>query len=82
MTSPDITETVADFIKLGVATSPPAMVVFIGLPLDTWMYIMSITASFIFILDKGPMILRRFYGKVRNEGSGGSPSSTSSGSSH
>ena len=61
----DITEIVSDFIKMGAATSPPAMVVFLGLPLDTWMYIMSITASIIFILDKAPSVVRYFYGKLR-----------------
>lgn len=65
MDGPQLTETVSDFIKMGVATSPPAMVVFLGLPLDTWMYIMSITASLIFILDKVPPMWKRYYGKVR-----------------
>ena len=65
MSTPDITETISDFIKMGAATSPPAMVVFMGLPLDTWMYIMSITASLIFILDKAPTVFRYFYGKLR-----------------
>lgn len=61
----DIIESISDFIKIGAATSPPAMVVFMGLPLDTWMYIMSITASVIFILDKAPGVVRYFYGKLR-----------------
>lgn len=65
MSSPDITEYLSDFIKMGAATSPPAMVVFLGVPLDTWMYIMSITASVIFILDKAPSVFRYFYGKLR-----------------
>ena len=65
MSTNTITETMSDFIKMGAATSPPAMVVFMGLPLDTWMYIMSITASVIFILDKSPSVFRYFYGKLR-----------------
>lgn len=65
MSTNTITETMSDFIKMGAATSPPAMVVFMGLPLDTWMYIMSITASVIFILDKAPSVFRYFYGKLR-----------------
>lgn len=60
----NITETVADFIKITAATSPPAMM-FAGLPLDKWMYIMSIVASFLFIVDKAPAILRSIYGKIR-----------------
>lgn len=64
MEATSITETIGDFVKLTAATSPPAML-FMGLPLDKWMYIMSIAASLMFILDKAPSLLRRIYGKTR-----------------
>lgn len=60
----NVTESISDFIKITAATSPPAML-FMGLPLDKWMYIMSITASFVFVLDKAPSVIRRIYGQIR-----------------
>lgn len=56
-----MTEDVMDYIKAGVAVAPPTMTLF-GVSLQDWMYIVSITAALMLILEKFPSVFKTIKG--------------------
>lgn len=68
-------ENIADSLKISMALGP-APLSFLGVGLDDWMYIVSITAGFFLILERAPKVLAAWkamfkgksYGDVIDQG--------------
>ena len=63
----NITEDVVDFVKIGLAATPPAASYFLGFSLQEWMYIASIVASIFIVLDKVPRIIASTYNYLKEK---------------
>lgn len=63
-----VLENVPDSIKVAVSVSPSVSYVFLGLPLETWTYVLSAIVSVMFIIEKLPVFIQRvkqFYNWIR-----------------
>ncbi len=64
----NITENIPDSVKVAVSVSPSLSYVFLGLPLETWTYVLSAVVSIMFIIEKLPVFIercRQFYKWIR-----------------
>lgn len=52
-------DTILDTVKVATAMSPPALTAF-GIGLEDWMYIVSITAGILLVLERVPRVWRQF----------------------
>jgi len=65
----NISENIPDSVKVAVSVSPSVSYVFLGLPLETWTYVLSAIVSIMFIIEKAPVFIQRckqFYKWIRN----------------
>lgn len=53
-----ILENIPDSMKVAVSVSPPVFTV-MGLPMETWTYILSAIVSLMFIIEKLPVFFER-----------------------
>jgi hypothetical protein len=63
-----ISDNIPDSVKVAVSVSPSLSYVFLGLPLETWTYVLSAVVSIMFIIEKLPVFIervRQFYKWVR-----------------
>lgn len=54
-----ISENIPDSVKVAVSVSPGVGTVLLGLPLETWTYILSAVVSIMFIIEKLPVFIER-----------------------
>lgn len=60
-------EQVPDNVKLGIVAATPTLT-FLGLTLESWTYILSITFTLMLIIDKIPVVYKRLkagYAKIK-----------------
>lgn len=61
-------ENIPDSIKVAVSVTPSMSYMFLGLPLETWTYVLSAVVSIMFIIEKLPIFIQRvkqFYKWIR-----------------
>lgn len=65
----NISENIPDSVKVAVSVSPSVSYVFLGLPLESWTYVLSAIVSVMFIIEKLPVFIQRvkqFHNWIRN----------------
>lgn len=54
-----ILEQIPDGVKIGASIAPTTLA-FMNIPVDQWAWIFSILVSFLFVVEKTPIVYRRF----------------------
>lgn len=63
----DMSEDVQDYVKAGLTMAPPGLHLF-GVPLDAWMYIISIVAGALLIIERIPKawrVMKNVYNQLK-----------------